>query len=54
MDTKKILRDFAPKISICTYHMPYDPKVLCADTCANPNYVIVERRKKIYAYAPKT
>ena len=54
MGAKCVLKEFAPKIAICTYHLPDDPKVLrelILDT--NPNYIIEERWKKIYAYVPK-
>lgn len=54
MGAKRVLRDFAPKISICTYHLPDDPQVLRSLILeANPNYVIEERFRKMYAYVPK-
>jgi len=49
-----ILKEFAPKLSLCTYHLPDDPQVmreLILD--ANPNYIIEEKYKKMYAYVPK-
>jgi uncharacterized protein Usg len=52
---KLVLKEFAPKLSICTYHLPDDPKVLkqfIKD--ANPKYTIFEKFKKIYAYIDKT
>lgn len=49
----RILRDFAPKLSLCTYHLPDDPQVMREIIlAANPNYVIVEKFKKMYAYVP--
>jgi hypothetical protein len=48
-----VLKDFAPKLSICTYHLPDDPKIireLILD--ANPKYIIEEKFKKMYAHMP--
>ena len=54
MGAKRVLKEFAPKMAICTYHLPDDPQVLRELILdANPNYVIVERWKKMYAYVPK-
>ena len=50
MGAKNVLKEFAPDVSLCTYHLPDDPKVLRELILdANPNYVIEERYKKIYA-----
>jgi len=47
---KDILKTQGPKISVCTYHLPDDPKILRDILLnANPNYGIVEKWKKIYA-----
>lgn len=49
-----VLHDFAPKISICTYHFKDDPIILeNIIRQANDNYIIEHRYKKLYAYAPK-
>ncbi len=49
----KTLRDHAPKLSICTYHLPDDPAVLeSIIRAANPNYVIEHRWQKLYAHVP--
>ena len=49
----RILKEFAPKLSICTYHLPDDPQVLREIILnANPKYRIVEKIKKMYAYVP--
>jgi FkbM family methyltransferase len=51
---KWTLKDFAPMLAICTYHLPDDKEVLEALIKeSNPNYVIEHRWKKLYAYIPK-
>jgi FkbM family methyltransferase len=50
---QRILREFAPKLSICTYHLPDDPEVIREIIMkANPKYKIVEKFSKMYAYIP--
>lgn len=47
---KKVLREFAPKLAICTYHYPDDPQVLEGLIKeANPNYTVIQKRHKLYA-----
>jgi len=49
----EVLKKFAPKLAICTYHYPDDPKVLEELILrANPNYKIYHRWKKLYAFVP--
>lgn len=44
------LRQFAPKLSICTYHLKDDPEVLASLIKeANPKYKIIQKRMKLYA-----
>lgn len=46
-----VLRNYAPKLSICTYHLPDDPEVLERIIKeANPNYTVHHEAKKLYAY----
>lgn len=53
MGATRVIKEFAPKISICSYHIPDDPQVLKKLILdANPNYVIEEKWKKMYAYVP--
>ncbi|MCL2410689.1 MAG: FkbM family methyltransferase [Treponema sp.] len=54
MGAKRVMKEFSPKIAICTYHLPDDPQVLRElIMSANPNYIIEERWKKMYAHVPK-
>ena len=48
------LARFAPKLALCTYHLPDDPEVMAKLILqANPNYNIVQKSKKLYASVPK-
>jgi FkbM family methyltransferase len=47
---KNVLKEFAPKLALCTYHLPDDPKMM--ETLikeANPNYKVVHIRLKLFA-----
>jgi FkbM family methyltransferase len=47
---KNTLKEFAPKLAICTYHLPDDPKVLERLILeANPKYKVRHGPKKLYA-----
>jgi len=53
MGAKETLKKFAPKLSLCTYHLPDDEEVLTKLILeANPNYRILYGSKKLYAYLP--
>jgi len=52
--SKSVLKTFAPKLAICTYHLPDDPQVLEKIILeANPNYKIVQLRNKLFAAVVK-
>lgn len=47
----QVLREFAPKLAICTYHYSDDPQVLEAIIkSANPNYKVIHKWFKLFAY----
>lgn len=48
-----LLRNQAPVLSLCIYHRPDDPEVMANLILkANPNYKIIQRRAKLFAYVP--
>ena len=50
----KTLHDLAPTLSLCTYHFPEDPELLSQIILeANPNYTIIQRKMKLFAYIEK-
>ncbi|MDR1147044.1 MAG: FkbM family methyltransferase [Spirochaetaceae bacterium] len=47
---KRVLKEFAPKLAICTYHLPDDPEVLEKLILeANPKYKVRQGPNKLYA-----
>ncbi|MDR1614937.1 MAG: FkbM family methyltransferase [Campylobacteraceae bacterium] len=49
-----VLKNFAPKLAICTYHLPDDPQVLEKLILeANPNYTVKHLRHKLFAMVVK-
>jgi FkbM family methyltransferase len=47
---QETLKNFAPKLALCTYHLPDDPEVLeKLIKKANPAYCVVQKKKKLYA-----
>ena len=47
---QETLKNFAPKLALCTYHLPDDPEVMSNLIMqANPNYKIVFGKMKLYA-----
>jgi len=47
----QVLKKYAPKIAICTYHLPDDPQVLEKIILeANPDYKIIHLRHKLFGY----
>ncbi|OAV74909.1 methyltransferase, FkbM family [Bacteroidales bacterium Barb7] len=49
-----VLKTFAPKLAICTYHLPDDPEVLEKIILeANPDYKVVHLRHKLFAAVVK-
>jgi FkbM family methyltransferase len=51
---RHVLKTFAPRLALCTYHLPDDPEVMARLIKeANPAYQIVQRGKKLYACVVK-
>lgn len=49
-----VLRKYSPTLSICTYHFEDDREVLKEIILkANPNYKIIQRKMKLFAYIEK-
>jgi FkbM family methyltransferase len=49
-----VLKNFAPKLAICTYHLPDDPQVLKKLILeANPDYTVKHLRHKLFAMVVK-
>ena len=51
---QSVLKEFSPKLALCTYHLPDDPEVMKELILqANPKYIIEQEFAKLYAYVPK-
>ncbi|MDR1952267.1 MAG: FkbM family methyltransferase [Elusimicrobiota bacterium] len=47
---REVLREFAPKLAICTYHFLEDPELLEKIILeANPKYKVIHTRQKLFA-----
>lgn len=47
----KILKEFKPKLAICTYHFASDPEILADKIMsANPDYKVFQGKTKLYAW----
>lgn len=54
LGAKEVLKKFQPTLSICTYHLIDDPEVLEKIILeSNPNYKIIHKRMKLFAYVNK-
>ena len=51
---KNVLKKYEPLLSICTYHLDDDPKVL-NDIIkkANSKYHVIQMKQKLFAYIPE-
>jgi FkbM family methyltransferase len=51
----ELLRTQAPTLSLCTYHYRDDPQIMRELILkANPEYKIIQKRMKLFAYVPKS
>jgi len=54
LGAKKVLKEFGPKLAICTYHYPEDPELLEKIILdANPKYCVIHTRHKLFAMIKK-
>jgi hypothetical protein len=50
-----VLKEFAPKLALCTYHLPDDPEVMENLILeSNPRYKVKHISKKLFAAVPSS
>jgi hypothetical protein len=54
LGARGVLKEFAPKLALCTYHLPDDPQVMESLILeGNPRYRVKHISKKLFAAVPR-